>query len=180
MLIAICLVVGPIEPATNRGRSGVRSLNSSHARRAQATAAALISRTSSTRQLELLHADRAGAERVRLDDVGPGRQVAAMDLRDLVRVREAEDVGEVLEVLVMAGKPLAAHAALVQPERLDLRAHRAVEDQNPLGEQRFEQVGFVDDGLRGSWNLQSEITTEVDGSHGELPWDEGKQGFHGD
>ena len=29
--IAICLVVGPIEPATNRGLSGVRSLNSSHA-----------------------------------------------------------------------------------------------------------------------------------------------------
>ena len=33
----------------------------------------------------------------------------------VVRVRQAEDVGEVLEVFVVVGESLAAHAALVQP-----------------------------------------------------------------
>jgi hypothetical protein len=48
VLMAVCFVVGPIEPAMNRGRFGVRSLNSCTAARAHATAAALISAASST------------------------------------------------------------------------------------------------------------------------------------
>ena len=80
VLMAVCLVVGPIEPATNRGRSGVRSLNSSQARRAQRHGGRVDLAHQLERQGELLHAERAGAERVRLDDVGPGREVAAMDL----------------------------------------------------------------------------------------------------
>ena len=46
----------------------------------------------------------------------------------------------------MVGEALAADGPLVEPEGLDLRAHRAVEHQNPLGEQRFEQVGLIDNG----------------------------------
>ena len=43
----------------------------------------------------------------------------------------------------MVGEPLAADAAFIQPEGLNLRAHRAVQQQNSLGEERIEQVGFV-------------------------------------
>ena len=43
----------------------------------------------------------------------------------------------------MAGEPLAAHGPLVEAQRLDLRPHRAVEHQNPLREQRFQEIGFV-------------------------------------
>ena len=60
-----------------------------------------------------------------------------------LRVRQAEDIGEILEVLVMAGKSLAAHGPFIQAEGLDLRAHRAIEQQDALGEQRFELVGFI-------------------------------------
>ncbi len=101
-----------------------------------------------------------------------------MDVRDLCRVREAEDVGEVLEVFVMAGEPLAADAALVEPEGLNLRAHRAIEHQDPLREQRIEQVGFVDDGLRAHGICRRKSP----GSRRKpwrMPCDEGKQGFHG-
>ena len=80
--MAVCLVVGPIEPATNRGRSGVRSLNSSHACAGTGHGGGVDLAHQLERQLELLHADRAGAERVGFDDVGPGRQVAAVDLGD--------------------------------------------------------------------------------------------------
>ena len=52
-----------------------------------------------------------------------------------VGMREAEDVGEVLEVFVVLGKALAADRSLVEAEGLDLRAHRAVEHENPLGKQ---------------------------------------------
>ena len=39
---------------------------------------------------------------------------------------------------MVVGEPLAADGRLVEPQGLNLRAHRAVEHQNPLGEQRFE------------------------------------------
>ena len=102
------------------------------------------------RQVELLHADRAGAERVGLDDVGPGREVAAVDVGDRVRMRQAEDIGEVLEVFVVAGEALAADGGFVEAKGLDLRAHGAVEQQDALGEQRFELVGFVGHGSRSN------------------------------
>ena len=115
--MAICLVVGPIEPATNRGWSGVRSLNSSAAWRAQRDGGRVDLADQLARQVELLHADGAGAERVRLDDVGPGGQILAVDLGDRVRVRQAEDVGEAVEVLVVPAEALAADLLLGQPER---------------------------------------------------------------
>ena len=64
----------------------------------------------------------------------------------VVRPREAEDVGEVLQVLVVVGEALAADGGLVEPQGLDLRAHRAVENENPLVQERFEAGGLVDDG----------------------------------
>ncbi len=69
------LAVGPIEPATKRGRSGVRAVNSSAALRAQAAAARLISRIISGWQIEFFHPNRAGPKRVGFDNVRPGLQI---------------------------------------------------------------------------------------------------------
>ena len=144
--MAVCLVVGPIEPATNRGRSGVLRVQLLDGDAGAGDGGGVDLGDQLERQAELLHADRAGAEGVRLDDVGARLQVAAVDLRDVVGAGEAEDVGEVLEVFVVIGEPLAAHGRLVEPQILDLRPHGAVEDQNPFVEERFELVSLVVDG----------------------------------
>jgi len=48
----------------------------------------------------------------------------------------------------VTGKPLAAHHDLVETEGLHLGAHRAVKDQDPLRQERFQQVGLV---CYGAW-----------------------------
>jgi hypothetical protein len=58
-------------------------------------------------------------------------------------MRQAKDIGEILEVLVVPGKPLAADGSLIQLQRLNLRPHRAVEHENSLGEEGLQLVGFV-------------------------------------
>ena len=85
-------------------------------------------------QLEVLHGDRTGAERVRFNDVGAGLQVLAMEVDDRLRPRQAEDIDEVLQMLVMISKPLAAHVLLVQPQGLEHGPHCPVQDQDPLRE----------------------------------------------
>ena len=72
---AACLV-GPIEPATNRGRSGVRRFISSTARRASGDRRQ-VHFADMVRQREVGHRDRVGIERVGLDDVGAGLEVIA-------------------------------------------------------------------------------------------------------
>ena len=66
-----------------------------------------------------------------------------MDLFHFVGMRQAKNIGEILEVLMMPGKSLAPHSALVQPERLHLSSHGPIEQENPLGEQRFELIGLI-------------------------------------
>ena len=68
---------------------------------------------------------RHGAERVRLDDVGPGFEESAMDALDCV------GPGEV-QTLVTAVVLFAAEVVGAEVQRLDTRAHGAVDDQNPL------------------------------------------------
>ena len=80
VLMAVCFVVGPIEPATNRGRSGVRSRELVAGLAGQRHGRRVDLAHQLERQVEFLHAERAGAERVRLDDVGPGREVAAVNV----------------------------------------------------------------------------------------------------
>ena len=97
---------------------------------------------------QLLHAvvgegHRVGVEGVGLDDVGAGVEVLAVDRGDDVGLGEREQVVVALEVARPVGEALAAVARLGRPVALDRRAHRAVDHQDPLAEQRGELLGGV-------------------------------------
>ena len=66
-----------------------------------------------------------------------------MDLRDHVGPRQDEDVVVALEILRMILEPLAAEIRLGQLVPLDHGAHRAIEHEDPFGEQPLESVGSV-------------------------------------
>ena len=90
------------------------------------------------RQIKFLHADEARPKTVRLNNVGPGSQVLPMNLGDLLRVRDAQNVRKPNEILVMPGKAVAADLLLGQAVPLEHRAHRAVKDQDAVAEEVFE------------------------------------------
>ena len=86
---------------------------------------------------------RVGVEGVGLDDVGARVEVLAVDRGDDVGLGEGEQVVVALEVGGPVGEALAAVALLGRPVALDRRAHRAVDHQDPLAEQRGELLGGV-------------------------------------
>jgi hypothetical protein len=86
------------------------------------------------RQLKLFHADRTRTERVRLNDVGPCGQIASMYVGHGIRMRQAENIGEIFKVFMVAGESIAADGSFIQSETLDLRAHSAIQQQDALGE----------------------------------------------
>jgi len=57
-----------------------------------------------------------------------------VDFGELRRVGQAKDVGEVFEVFVVIGEAIAPHRAFVEAEGLNLRAHRAIQQQDALGQ----------------------------------------------
>ena len=92
----------------------------------------------------LLHAvvclrDARGGEGVGLEDIGPGHRVAVMDFLDRRRLREDQEVVVALLVAGAAAEALAAEMVLAIAQRLDFRAHRAVEHQNALGGRRLQR-----------------------------------------
>src|SRR5688572_12126688 len=66
-----------------------------------------------------------------------------MDAADDVRPRQHEHVAVALEIVRMRRKPLAAKVFLLQLVPLDHRPHRAVQNQDALGEQFVELIGDV-------------------------------------
>ena len=84
--------------------------------------------------------NRGGVEGVRFDQVGAGGEIRGVNLLDDVGAREAEQVVVALEIVRMSGETFAAEVGLRQVVALDHRAHRAVEDHEPGGEQRFERA----------------------------------------
>ncbi len=93
----------------------------------------------------LLHAvvglgDRRRGERIGFEDIRPSHGVGEMDVLDRLRLGQRQEVVVTLQVALARQKTLAAEMALGEAERLDLRAHRPVENQNaPL--RRFAQRG---------------------------------------
>ena len=95
-------------PATKRGRSGLRRVKSSAARRAS-SAARLVDLEDVLLAARTRPATAALPLKVSgLDDVGAGLEVGAVDVLDQLRLGEDQDLGAVLERHGMAGKRVAA------------------------------------------------------------------------
>ena len=62
-----------------------------------------------------------------------------MDGLDGVGLGERQEVVVALQVALAADEPLPAEMALVEAEPLDLGAHGAIEDQNPLTGRRLQR-----------------------------------------
>jgi hypothetical protein len=87
--------------------------------------------------------DRRGREGVGLHDLGPGLQVLAVDGLDDGGLRERQHVAVALQVVRMVGELRAPEVGLLQAVRLQHRAHRPVDDDDALLEQRPEARGRV-------------------------------------
>ena len=91
-------------------------------------------------QAEVGHRDAVGVERVRLDDVGAGLQILAVDLLDRLGLRDAQQVVAALQVAAMRRIAAAAELRLAEGEHLDHRAHRAVEHQDPVQQDLLQDI----------------------------------------
>ena len=90
--------VGPIEPATNRGWSGVRAVHSSR-RRLREPRPLDVQLVDERLEAVVRLRDRGAGERVRLDDVGAGGEVLAVDAADDVGPRQDEEVAVAPQIL---------------------------------------------------------------------------------
>jgi hypothetical protein len=82
--------------------------------------------------------DPRGAERVGLDQVGARGEIRVVDLADHVGAREHEDLVVAAQVARVVAEALAAEVGLAELARLDHRAHRAIDHEDPLGEDPLE------------------------------------------
>ena len=120
----MALVVGPIEPATKRGRLEV--LAASAAARAIVPARRLISRACSASPYSASTTE-ARAEGVGLDDIGAGVEETVVQLADLVGARADQ-------VLVASLELRAAEVGRGEMHVLDGRPRRAVDNDDPGGQ----------------------------------------------
>ena len=86
------------------------------------------------------HRDRRRVERVGLDDVRAGLEVAVVDLAHDLGLGQHQDVVGALQVARVVLEALAAEVRLGQRVALDHRAHRAVEHQDPLAHDLRQQL----------------------------------------
>ncbi len=94
--------------------------------------------------------DARGRESVGLDDVGAGDGILVVDILDRLRLAEDQQIVVALLVTGATHEFVAAEMVLVEAEALDLRAHRAVEDQNALTRGGFQSRQHLRPvGLRG-------------------------------
>ena len=101
---------------------------------------------------DFLHAviglrDAGGGKGVGLDDIGAGAEVGVMDVADRLRLGEVEQIVVSPHLAVPGIEARAAKVVFVEPERLDHRAHGAVEHEDALARgfaQRALDFGAVD------------------------------------
>ena len=82
--------------------------------------------------------NRLGIERVRLDDIGAGLQILAMDLLNNGGLSEIQEIVVALKVFRPIPEPLASKRGLVQPPLLDHGAHGAIKDDDAFLEKLFD------------------------------------------
>ena len=151
-------LVGPSTPITKRGLSGrLRASAASQASRGNARAFA-VEFAHQVLQVVVGQRDRGGVEGVGLDQVGAGVQVGACGCRAIMSGRVSVSrsllprwswpqpqpapcacVGIGQQAVVAFGEALAAVVGFLQFVALDHRAHRAVDDQDALGQRGFER-----------------------------------------
>ena len=130
-------LVGPSAPATKRRLAVGRSrLERRAPRQARAVAVEFVD--------DVLHAvvglgDAGRGERVGLEDVRAGHRIGEVDVLDRLRLGQRQQVVVALQMAFAADEALAAEMLLLEREALNLRAHRAVEDQDALA-RRLEQL----------------------------------------
>jgi hypothetical protein len=76
--------------------------------------------------------DAGRGERIGGDDVGPGAEIGEVDGAYGVRPAEIEEIVVAADLAIPGVEACAAIAPLVEAERLDHRAHGAVEDEDAL------------------------------------------------
>ena len=87
--------------------------------------------------------NRIRVEGVGLDDVRARVQVGEVDRLDRVGARQRQDIEVALQFVRMVAKARPPIVGVGERQALYLRAHRAVEDQDSLGEQRAEAAAAL-------------------------------------
>ena len=97
---------------------------------------------------ELLHAviglgDPRRGKGVGLQDIRAGHRIGEMDVLDRLRLGEGEQIVVALQMAFAADEAVAAEVAFFEAEVLDLRPHRAVENEDALARGRGERARDV-------------------------------------
>ena len=92
---------------------------------------------------DVLHAviglgDAGGGKRIGLEDVRACHRVGEQDILDRLRLRQRQEIVVALQMTFAADETIAAEVTLVEREVLNLRSHRAVEDENALAGRRLK------------------------------------------
>ncbi len=97
--------------------------------------------------------DRGRGKGVGLKDVGPGQRIGEVDVLDRLWLGQNEQIVVALERAVAGDEALAAELGFVEPQVLDLGAHRAVEQQHALARRRRQRLAGVAFRRRGGEQL---------------------------
>ena len=87
--------------------------------------------------------DRGRGKGVGLEDVRAGHGVGEMDVLDRLRLGQRQKVVVPLQMAFARHEPVAAEMGLGEAELLDLRAHRAVENEDPPLRRLAQRFGGV-------------------------------------
>src|SRR5206468_12640170 len=87
--------------------------------------------------------DRVAAERVRLDDVAAGREILMVNVGDDLGPRQVEQVEIAAHIAIVFRETVAPEVRLREPMALHHRPHRAIEEEDPFGEQRAQSYRGV-------------------------------------
>ena len=91
-----------------------------------------------------------------------------MNAADRIPLGEREDVDVVLQIFVVIAKAVSAKARFIEPQRVDHRAHRAIEHENPPGQEVAEHITPV--GGRGGVVWRGRL-----GGQGEIQLSRGRR-----
>ena len=140
-------MVGPSAPATKRRLpSFCSALRRRAAGKPRAVAVQFID--------HLLHAvvglgDRGGGKGVGLEDIGARHGVGVVDLFDGAAAASGQEVVVALQMTGAVGEAVAAKMIFAEAKLLDLRAHRAIHDQDAFARRAFNAAMTSDPSGRG-------------------------------